>query len=92
MALKLVLAGLLVLLHEADAGERPQDPVHGPLGQVQLARDLRHAEPALASRQQPQDRGGALDRLDGRRHRRNITSESRTAIVNIRLTSPYEAG
>jgi hypothetical protein len=44
---ELVLAALGVLLHEADAGQRPQDPVHRPLGQVQLTRDLRDAEPPL---------------------------------------------
>ena len=65
---ELVLARLGVLLDEADVQQRAQDAVDGALGQPELARQLGHAEPPRAAGQQPEDRGGALDRLDGPRH------------------------
>jgi hypothetical protein len=60
----------------------PQDPVHRPFWQVQLACDLGDSEAPLAAGQQPEDRRGSLDRLDGRRHERTV-SESCSAMSAI---------
>ena len=68
---ELVLARVAVLLDEPDALQRAQDPVRGALGQLQRLGDLADAQPSRAARQQPQDRGGALDGLDRTRHVRD---------------------
>ena len=64
------LPGRAVLLDEADVLQRAQDAVRGALGQAERARELAEAEPARAAGEQPQDRGGPLDRLDRARARR----------------------
>jgi hypothetical protein len=38
--------------------------VHRRLRQVELTGQLDHAQPPIASRQQPEDRGSTLDRLN----------------------------
>jgi hypothetical protein len=65
--------------------------VHRSLRQPELAGQLRHAEPALATREQPEDRRGALDRLDPRWHRPEFI---RTRFDNAkhRLTLPDARG
>ena len=61
---QLVLAAVGVLLDEALLLERPQQPVHGALGEPQPVAQLGHAEPARAAGEGPQDGGRTLDRLD----------------------------
>src|ERR1019366_2299672 len=66
---QLVLAALGVLLDEADDLERAQQAMHGSLRQPHLAGDVHDSQPAGTARQQPQNRRGALDRLNVARHR-----------------------
>jgi hypothetical protein len=61
---ELVLAGLLVLLDEAHVLQRAQQTVHRPLRQAELPGEVDDAESARAPGEEPQDRCGALDRLD----------------------------
>ena len=73
---ELVLARLRVLLDEADRRSVCRMPCTVALRQPQLTGELDDAEPAVAARQQPEDRRGALDRLDragnGRNRRRTL--------------------
>jgi len=61
---ELVLAGVGVLLDEADVLQRAQQAVDRALRQPQLSGKVDDAQAARPARQQPQDRRGALDRLD----------------------------
>jgi len=78
---ELVLARLLVLLDESDRRERAQDSVHRRLRQVELTGQLDHAQPPIASRQQPEDRGSTLDRLNSGGQRKKL-SRTRPALPN----------
>ena len=67
---ELVLAAVRVLLDEAHVLERAQQSVDGPLGEPELAGQVDDAHPAGPPREQPQDGGGPLDRLNVPGHAR----------------------
>ena len=61
---QLILVAVGVLLDQAVRLQRPQKPVHGPLGEVEPDRDLADAEAPGAAAQGLQNADGAVDGLN----------------------------
>ena len=81
---ELILAGLGVLLDEADVLQRPQESVDRALGQAQLAREVDDTEPTGPAGEQTQDRCRTLDGLDPSWHRGHVTVGSGTSTAGAR--------